>query len=203
MTISKDRFLYHETYQHPTQPSKPMSLLSTVMDSNLTLHPLLSYSQHDLVPGNCAPIIWDLREPPKSALHVDNHDKPLSPSNLSQHATNPPCLVLRITCDIFPEPWPIEVRRLEPVTVGDVLQTIHSVINRRIIQREWDQISEKQRGRIGEFFDNRCRVSLQPEECRKNGVLRVDCLLSHTLFAGLSSSTDEDASFIMTLRRPQ
>ena len=92
---------------------------------------------------------------------------------------------------------------MEPVTVGDVLHTIHSVINRRITQSEWDRISEKQRGRIGEIFDNRCKVSLQREECRANGVLRVDCLLSHTLFAGLSPSFNEDGTFIMTLRRPQ
>jgi len=205
MTVLQGYSPYREPHKHchilPTQ-SPPMSLLSTVMESNLVLHPLLSYSQHDIVPGNCAPIVWDLREPPGSALHVDNHDKPLSPANLSKHATNPPCLVLSIKCDIFPEPWPIEVRRMEPVTVGDVLHTIHSVINRRITQSEWDRISEKQRGRIGEIFDNRCKVSLQREECRANGVLRVDCLLSHTLFAGLSSF-DEDGTFIMTLRRPQ
>lgn len=167
------------------------------------LHPLLSYSQYDLVPGTSSPIVWDLREPPESALHVDNLDKRLSPNDLSQFATNPPCLTLCITCDIFPEPWPIEVHRLKAITVGDVLRTIHSVISRRIIQSEWDQISEKQRKRIGDVFDNRCRMSLQREECRANGVLRVDCLLSHTLFAGLSVSPDENDSFILTLRRPQ
>jgi len=197
---------YHDQHCYilPTQsPQSPMSLLSTVMESKLVLHPLLSYSQHEIVPGNCAPIVWDLREPPESALHVDNHDKPLSPASLSKHATNPPCLVLRIKCDIFPEPWLIEVRRMEPLTVGDVLHTIHSVIKRRITQSEWDRISEKQRGRIGVIFDSRCKLSLQREECRANGVLRVDCLLSHTLFAGLSASLDEDGTFIMTLRRPQ
>lgn len=172
------------------------------MDSRL-IHPLLQYSQHDLVPGTSSPIVWDLREPPECALHVDNLDKPLSPNTLSQPATNPPCLVLHITCDIFPEPWTIQVRRLETITVGDVLRTIHTVLNRRIIQAEWDRIAEKQQKRIGDVFDNRCKLSPQREECRANGVLRVDCLLYHTLFAGLSPSPDEDGSFILTLRRPQ
>ena len=167
------------------------------------LHPLLRYSQHNNVPGNCAPILWDLRESPGSALHIDNPDKQLSPSDLSQPATTPPCHVLCITCDVFPEPWPTEVRRSEAITVGDVLDTIHYVINRRISQYEWDRLSDKQRTRIGIKFDDRCKVSPQREECRANGVLRVDCLLSHTLFAGLSASHDEDDSFIMTLRRPQ
>ena len=177
-------------------------LLSAGMGSTI-LHPLLSYSQHDVVPGNCAPILWDLREYPGSALHVDNPDKKLSLSDLSQLATTPPCFLLSITCNVFPEPWPIEVRRRDAITVGDVLDTIHSVINCRITQFEWNRLSEKQRARIGVKFDDRCKVSAQREECRANGVLRVDCLLAHTLFAGLSVSHDEDDSFILTLRRPQ
>ena len=172
------------------------------MDSRL-LHPLLSYSQHTVVPGSCCPILWDLRESPESALHVDNPDKQLSINDLTQFATTPPCQILRIICDAFPEPWPIVVRRAEGITVGDVLQTIYSVANSRIIQDEWDRIGEKQRGRIGDVFDNRCMMSMQREACRANGVLRVDCLLFHTLFAGLSPSFDEDDSFILTLRRPQ
>ena len=193
MTVLRDCSSRH--YPHK-------QLLSAVMESTV-LHPLLSYSQHDVVPGNCAPILWDLRESPKSALHVDNPDKQLSPSDLSQPATSPPCLVLCITCEVFPEPWPIKICRTEAITVGDVLDTIHAVISRRITQSEWDRLSEKQRARIGVKFDDRCKVSPQREECRANGVLRVDCVLAHTLFAGLSASHDEDDSFIMTLRRPQ
>ena len=182
----------------------PHKVLSAGMDpESIVLHPLLRYSQHEVVPGNCAPILWDLREPPESALHIDNPEKPHSPSDLSQPATTPPCLDLYITCEVFPESWPIEVRRPVAITVGDVLDTIHSVINRRISQHEWDRLSEKQRARIGVKFDDRCKLSPQREECRANGVLRVDCLLAHTLFAGLSASHDEDGSFIMTLRRPQ
>lgn len=189
-------------HDYSSRPFPHKQLLSAGMDSTV-LHPLLRYSQHDIVPGNCAPILWDLREPPGSALHVDNPDKQLSPSDLSQPASTPPTFLLSITCDVFPEPWPIEVRREEAVTVGDVLDTIHSVINRRITQFEWDRLSEKQRARIGIKFDDRCKLSPQREECRANGVLRVDCILAHTLFAGLSASHDEDDSFIMTLRRPQ
>jgi len=172
------------------------------MDSR-QLHPLLQFPQHDVVPGYCCSILWDLRESPEAALHVDNPDKPLSLCDLSQLATAPPCHNLRITCDVLPETWPIEVRRPEGVTVGDVLHTIHSVLDRRIIQYEWDRICEKQRSRIGDVFDNRCMMAMQREESRANGVLRVDCLLLHTLFAGLSASPDEEDTFILTLRRPR
>jgi len=168
------------------------------------LHPLLKYSQHRVVEeGHCCSILWDLREPPESALYVDNLAKSLSLGDLSQPATTPPCRILRVICDLFPEAWPIEVKRREGVTVGDVLRTIHSVINRRIKQDEWDRICEKQQKRIASIFENRCTVSMQREECRANGVLRVDCLLRCTLFAGLSASHDEDDSFVLTLRRPQ
>ena len=200
--VLQDYTSCHDPHQHRNiTPTESPTLLPAVMD----LNPLLRYSQHDIVPGNCAPILWDLRESPKSsALHVDNPDEQLSPSDLSQPATTPPCQVLRITCDVFPEPWPIEVSRPVTITVGDVLHTIHSVVNRRITQHEWDRLSEKQQARIGEKFDDRCKLSPQREECRANGVLRVDCVLAHTLFAGLSASPDEDDNFfIMTLRRPQ
>lgn len=202
-TVLQDFSSCHDPHQfhYMTPTQSPSSLFSAVMESSL--HPLLRYSQHDIVPGNCAPILWDLRESPGTALHVDNPDKQLSPFDLSQPATTPPCFVLHISCDVFPEPWPIEVSRPEAVTVGDVLHAIHSVISRRITQSEWDRLSDKQRARIGARFDDRCKLSPQREECRANGVLRVDCILAHTLFAGLSTSHDEDDSFIMTLRRPQ
>ena len=173
------------------------------MNSNRLLHPLLRYSQHDIVRGHCSSILWDLRESPEAALYVENLEKTLSFYDLSHLATTPASTILHLTCGIFPEAWPIEVRRLEGVTVGDVLHAIHSVVNRRIKQEEWDRICEKQQKRIAEVFDNRCKLSPEREECRKNGVLRVDCLLSHILFAGLSPLPEEDGSFILTLRRPQ
>ncbi|KAF8155949.1 ectomycorrhiza-regulated small secreted protein [Crassisporium funariophilum] len=174
---------------------------STIPD--FALHPLLCYTQHDIIPGHCSHILWDLREAPESARRVLKLDEPLSPFDLSQPATSPPVLVLHVTCGMFPVEWPIEVRRLQGVTVGDVLHAIHDVVSKQIRRDEWELLCLKQQDRIGVVFDNRCRMSVDREECRARGVLRVDCLLHHTWFAGLSASLVDDCSCILTLRRPK
>ena len=171
--------------------------------SDFRLHPLLLYSQHDISPGHCSSILWDLRETPETARRVLNLEESLSSLEVSQHATLPPLPILHITCDIFPEEWPIEVTRDAGVTVGDVLEAIHHTLLRRISHDEWNRLSLKQQDRIKTVFDNRCAMAQNREECRSNGVLRADCVLYHTWFAGLSVSPELDNTCILSLRRPR
>lgn len=166
------------------------------------LHPLLRYNQHAVASGHCCPLLWDLRSPPELAKRVVNADQAITSFYLSRLATNPPTAILHITNDIFPGEWPIEVRRLEGITVGDILHAIHTALMLPIRRQEWEQLSEKQRGRIDLVFEERCKMSIDREESRSRGVLRIDCLLQHTLFAGLSISLVKDCSCILTLRRP-
>ena len=170
--------------------------------SDFGIHTLLLYSQHNISPGHCSSLLWDLREPPANARPVLNLEEPLSRLDLAQHATFPPLPILYITCDIFPEEWPIKVTRDDGVTVGDVLEAIHHTLLRRISHDEWNRLSLKQQNRIKIVFDNRCAMAENREECRLHGVLRVDCILYHTLFAGLSVSPGLDNTCILSLRRP-
>jgi len=171
--------------------------------SNFIVHPLLLYSQHDITPGHCSSILWDLREPPKTARPVLNLEEQLPLLDLARHATSPPLPILHITCDIFPEEWPIRVTRDDGVTVGDVLETIHHTLHRRISHDEWNRLSLKQQERIKIVFDSRCAVAENRDECRSHGVLRVDCVVYHTWFAGLSVSPGVENTCILSLRRPR
>ena len=176
--------------------------LSPMASGDFYLHPLLLYNQYPVIPGHCCPLHWDVRHLPDSAKRVLSADQTITPFYLSRLATNPPTAILHITCEIFPGEWPIEVRRLEGITVGDVLHAIHTALMRPIRRQEWDQLCEKQRSRVEVVFEERCKMADDREECRSRGILRVDCLLQHTLLAGLSVSLVKDCSCILTLRRP-
>lgn len=169
--------------------------------ADFDVNPLISYSQHDVAPGHCCSIIWDVREPLHSARRASNPEE--SPSNLdmTQFATNPPLSLLHVVCDVFPAYWPIRVQREGGVTVGDVLHSIHTSLIKRITQEEYDRLSVKQQKRIRVVFENRCTWAADHEGCRSHGVIRSDCLLDHTGFAGLSPSLEMDSTCILTLRR--
>jgi hypothetical protein len=173
------------------------------MTDEFYLHPLLRYSQHNVTTGHCCPILWDLREPPETARRVVALESTISDFYLTRPATSPPMVVLHITCDIFPGDWPIEVRSLDGVTVGDVLRAIHSTLMRPIRRFEWDGLSEKQQKRTEAVFEERCNQTTNRVECHSQGVLRMDCILQHIWFAGLTVSPETDCSCILTLRRPQ
>ncbi|KAF8893220.1 ectomycorrhiza-regulated small secreted protein [Gymnopilus junonius] len=169
--------------------------------ADFDVHPLISYSQHEVTPGSCNHIVWDVREPLHSARSATNPEE--SPSNFdtTQFATNPPLPLLHVVCDIFPAYWPIRVEREGGVTVGDVLHSIHTTLIKRISQEEYDRLSAKQQERIRLVFENRCNWAADRDGCRSHGVIRLDCLLEHTGFAGLSPSFEMDSTCILTLRR--
>ncbi|GLB42165.1 hypothetical protein LshimejAT787_1101800 [Lyophyllum shimeji] len=168
-----------------------------------TLHPLLQYSQHDIIPGHCTSLLWDLREAPiMSVRHVSAPHIALTEHELREHATTPPVPVLQITCEILPGGWSMTARNPQGVTLLDILQAIHACLQIQLTHDEWDAMSLKQQGRISKVFDLRWRVSAAPASTHANGVIRADCLLQHTLFGGLTRSLVTADSCILTLRRP-
>lgn len=180
------------TTPSPTPPRVP-----------LTLHPLLLYSQHDILPGHCTSLLWDLREPPiKSVRHISTPHITLTEHDLAQHATVPRVPVLHITCGIFPDAWTMKAYNPEGLTLLDVLEAIHDSLKMQLTRGEWDSLCLKQRGRISTVFNLRWRVASAPAKTRSHGVLRADCLLNHTLFAGLTLSPLTANRCVLTLRRP-
>ncbi|KAJ7320857.1 ectomycorrhiza-regulated small secreted protein [Mycena albidolilacea] len=172
--------------------------------SLLLLHPLLQYSQHREELGHCCPLLWDLREPPRTARHVSAPDRPLSERELAQYATSPPVSCLRVTCGIFPEDsWVSEARNRLGVTVGNVLDAIFETANTQITHPEWNRLCPKQQNRVNVVFDARWRRSAGAAQVRARGVLRSDCMLRHVLFSGLSLAPEGEATYLLTLKRPK
>ncbi|KAJ8693690.1 hypothetical protein PTI98_008665 [Pleurotus ostreatus] len=159
------------------------------------------YSQHDLPGGNRCRIKWDLRQPPCSSAQLIESDQTLSDTELAQHATHPPLNTLQIICGVLPFEWPIIAQNPTGVTIADVLQAIHQTVMVQIKQNEYDALSLKQRNRIAQIFDTRWRASLEPRTIWSFGVLRVDCLLNHTIFAGLTMTIEGTDACIVSLRR--
>ncbi|KAG5634751.1 hypothetical protein H0H81_000894 [Sphagnurus paluster] len=181
--------------------------------TRLTLHPLLAYSQHEVLPGLCTALMWDMRDPPTAARPTSNPHLTLSAHELAQSATAPPMPILRIVCGVFPQgpdpasgtDWTMEVRATSSsggVTLGEVLSAIYQGLAVPLVYAEWDALCEMQRKRIGEVFDRRWREAADPAGVRARGLIRADCLLLHTLFGGLSIYFEQSGSCVLTVRRP-
>ncbi|PPQ69354.1 hypothetical protein CVT25_004746 [Psilocybe cyanescens] len=177
-------------------PNPPVHL------SGFTTHPLITYSQYPHSSTQPRPITWDISEPSEYARHPsDPSGNPLSRSDLSQLATKPAISTLHIVCDIFPSNWPIKVSRSSGVTIGDVLEAIHSTLIKPISMSDWDALSQKQETRVKAAFERRCRLAPDQDACRSQGVIRLDCLVEHTWFRGLSVSVETENTCIMSLGR--
>ncbi|KAF9051446.1 ectomycorrhiza-regulated small secreted protein [Panaeolus papilionaceus] len=170
---------------------------------DFVIHPLIRYSQFAIASGHPTGIVWDLRESPGSARRLMNLDEPLTPKDLAQYATTPPCVLLNITSDLFYGDRPIEARRLRGVTIGDVFAAIHDTLHQPVRRDEWENLTESQQKRISDVFDQRCRMSVDRDKTHAQGILRIDCLQHTTWFAGLSNSLEIDCCCILTLCRPK
>jgi hypothetical protein len=165
------------------------------------LNPLFSGSPSGERYHTQVPIEWDVRYHPTRSAEIANI--PLLSSHLSQFATNPPIPKLHLVCDLlFPE-WEIVARNPTGVTVQNVLEAIYETLHQLLQVREWEGMSLKQRSRIKDLHRARCRASLDPERVRLAGVRRADCLLSTTMFAGLTSLVRrrEQWQVVLTLSR--
>ncbi|KAF7304702.1 Ectomycorrhiza-regulated small secreted protein [Mycena kentingensis (nom. inval.)] len=169
------------------------------------LHHLLAYTLTD--PDTTCPLLWDTRNAPRvAAHHVSAPTRPLSDFELSQHATNPPTNVIRVTCGLYSNAWVSETRNWLGVTVKNVLDAIYVTLQTQITHAEWEALCEKQQNRVNIVFDARWRAADEPQSVRGRGILRSDCLLQHVGFAGLSKSPNsgaEDNTYFMTLKRPK
>ncbi|KAG6828602.1 hypothetical protein H0H92_007343 [Tricholoma furcatifolium] len=203
----------HPSPPHPlAQPSLPHT------SPAYSLHPVLSYSQHD-VPT----LVWDIRTDPTPAslqqVFPSGDDSgtpsvlvPVSQRELLMPATAPPVSFLCLSCGIVPpsSPWGTIFVTPSPqrndaspcVTVLDVLNAVRDCMKTPITQEEWDALSKKQQNRVNLVFHSRWNESSTPAATRGDGVLRQDCLLQHTLWGGLTLSVNEEDAAVLSLRRP-
>ncbi|KAF9476954.1 hypothetical protein BDN70DRAFT_811415 [Pholiota conissans] len=174
--------------------------------STLVLNPILAFTQGGGSPTQATdhpcPIHWDLRKSSVEARLNGDPNSPLTFGHLGRPATDPKLDSLDITCGML-EKWPIKVRRPEGIDVIDVLENIRKTLLCRVSRTEFERFSKGQQEKITAVFVERCNKAQDPDKARENGVLRLDCLLQHTIFAGLSVSLDKEKTCILTLRRRQ
>jgi hypothetical protein len=181
--------------------------------TKLKIHHLLQYTNYVGSGVPCCPILYDLRNPPQqsylypiAARGLLARDYGLAPRLLSQHelrqpATSPPVPRLTIICGLFPLRWPIEVRSHHFVTIFDVLHAIYKCVHTPLRQEEWVKLSDRQQRRISQVFYDRTGKAMDPFAERQKGVLRVDCLVLYTMFAGISLKGEDGVSCVLTLNR--
>lgn len=157
----------------------------TMSTHSVALHPALSFSA--ATHHNAIPLHWDIRSSPRHAVLVPSVIT--SSSELERPATHPPVMKLRVISGLLPTSWPVTVSNPTGVTVWDVLVVIHKALQTQLTQQEWDSKSEKERARIEKAYHSRCLASSNVEHARRRGIRRIDCFLSTTVFAGLSSPT--------------
>ena len=79
------------------------------------------------------------------------------------------------------------VDNMPPITVGDVLLTIHREMQKGITHHDWAGLSTREETQVARAFQRRCK-SVGPQgqmQLRSMGVKRVDYLLDKLMFRGL------------------
>ncbi|KAJ7839322.1 hypothetical protein B0H13DRAFT_1650242, partial [Mycena leptocephala] len=73
-----------------------------------------------------------------------------------------------------------------PMSVGDVLVSLHRAMHQRISSADWETLSAVEAVAVTKAFNKRCRTEADWEIIeRNNGVKRVDFLMDRTIFKGL------------------
>jgi len=146
---------------------------------------------HALLQSSSSPALnFDVTQPPST---ITSHHKGISLRALSEPATKPPLTAITIVVPHLP--WSITVHPSHGtyVTVTDVLEGIYRKLRTNISAQEFHALpSEKDMRRVTVAYEQRyrrVRGSREYEDEKRSGVRRVDFLMGHTRFMGLSSTS--------------
>ena len=172
--------------------------------SHPLLHHVLSFSAQNVNACYVLPRLrWDLKHPPVFAQFATDPIQRIPSNILDSFATSPPVSLFTIECGLFPSlDWLIEVEKPDGVTVKDVLSGLYKSLRRRITPNEYALVPETQRKRIADSFYRRVRESPDPSHEQGRGVRRVDWLLKHTVFVGLTPSPEGPLTWTLTTKIP-
>jgi len=157
--------------------------------------------------SNTPHIHYDLRDYPSRAL-VTTHPQLslLSQGHLKACITNPALAGIKIISKNFP--WEIDVeseRQGAPITVEDVINTLHETLDKHIASSEWWIVTDDVRNRVAKQYERNCdaassgssrhrgdRGEVEKPRHKSEGVRRVDWLLDNFIMRGL----EKDDAFI-------
>ena len=166
--------------------------------------PLSHFRVHPLLDGGAsfAGFYFNLASPtflPLGIIGPGRQFTMISPDELRQPATNPSIWRMRIIHEVIPQ-WPIDVglhTTVEsPITVGDVLYTVHSSLGQKITHRDWDHLAISEQTEIACTYTR--RYMSMPSTIGAGavqGVRRVDYLGENHVFRGLVRNHDEEDAF--------
>jgi len=159
---------------------------------NIVLPPAFTRQSPPAPSQSTAVTRWNPMSIPTS--HAPASLTPIPEKDLSQYATTPPVIRMRIICDSVP--WSIHVRGQNTlpddansfIRVRDVLDAIYKSLRTGVSGEEWENAPKSFRDQVKKAYLDRCRASREYtlngyEE--KHGVRRVDWFLRNTMFRGL------------------
>lgn len=150
-------------------------------------------------------LIYDIRDfPEKAMVSTRPTYMGLSEQHIDAPLTNPPTTKLRVISKAFP--WEIEVESQDetlPVTVGDLITTVHETMQKLISSSEWWIVTDSVREKVSAAYVKNCdrssagnprRYEVEKPREKTEGLRRVDWLLDNVVMNGL----ERDDAFINT-----
>ncbi|THV02865.1 hypothetical protein K435DRAFT_775321 [Dendrothele bispora CBS 962.96] len=192
-------------YDSPMMGWGPQIYGNPLTPSQFDLHPWLNAQTFT------GEFLFDLSAHNFNPLQLVGHNQtvPVPLEWLMMPATRPPINRLRVVCDLLPQ-WPIDVEwnsanatspgvvsigspfgspdpnATPPITLSDVLFTIHRSLHTRISHSDWAKLTLQEETAVARVYTKRCKAmgSLEAVE-RAQGVKRIDFLLGKVWFRGL------------------
>lgn len=189
---------HHQPQQHPT----PRRVRSKSLDLRAAAAPRVYVHRYLESPGSSGhpAVHYDLVDHPSAA---SRHQQSISSYTLGDPATNPPLPEITLKSESLP--WYIRIvpasSRRSYVTVGDVLDQLYATLRGNITQADWDVLNMNERKNVNWAYEARYRRLRGYEGYDKekaSGVKRVDYLLGHSRFLGLSRTRDHNVWVLNT-----
>ncbi|KAF9072422.1 hypothetical protein BDP27DRAFT_1320423 [Rhodocollybia butyracea] len=157
--------------------------------------------------SNPSLIFWNILEAPSTSLRLNSAvGRFLQSQELTSFATHPSVTRLRILCGILPDTngWRIEARNPRGVTVKDVFMAIYLLFQQPYSNEEFSTLCPKTQTRVLDAYHARVRATANPQKTWERGMNRVDCLMRHSWFGGLSltygNESEMEDTCILSLR---
>ncbi|KAH7920074.1 hypothetical protein BV22DRAFT_1021899 [Leucogyrophana mollusca] len=167
-----------------TPPQKVYSPLPT---GPVVIHPLLAFDPR--IP----PINYDVSFPPNTlSPNIRSSPSALPPHVLAEPATNPPMATLTLINDVLPWTLTVQANSSSYVAVIDVLDAVYRFLRLTVSKPEYKALpSQEAKDLVSVAFSKRCHrapTAETYEDEKQKGVKRVDFLVGHHKFMGLSST---------------
>ena len=213
-TVMPPQYPLHRRRQSDTALQQPAWIYPTWMvypqvpavqqQPRHTIHPLLN-GEHSDGPLLLFDLSSSLFQPVRTTSHSATSGLPLSQDELSQTATYPSATRMIITCDELPD-WRVTLEpqnsshdnrflavphggnngSTAPITVYDVLFSVHRMLQRQVTHREWYDLSQTESTAVARAYTRRCRAVPNTRAFEESqGIRRVDYLKDKFMFKGL------------------